>query len=109
MDFSREKIEVFEVDENGKRIENYNWDAYEINDALNDGRNIVQHGWHNKRLFNPVWDFEREEWIEGLSTEEIEKREQEIAEQENTPTEIERLEMALMELAIYTMSGGKGG
>ena len=91
MDFSREKTEVFEVDNEGNIIENYSWDAYEINKAIDDGKYIVQHGWHNKRLFNPVWDFEQEKWVEGLSDEEVQQREQERLEQENKPSEKERL------------------
>ena len=69
-----EKIEVFEVDDNGKIIENYLWDAYEINDAIDEGKNIIQHGWQD-RLFEPRYDFEQEKWVEGLSEEEVRQRE----------------------------------
>lgn len=113
MDYSREKIEVFEVDENGKIIENYSWDAYEINEALDEGRHIIQRGWQDKRLFSPKWNFESEEWHEGLSEEEVQQRELERIEQENQPSESdllkqenEMLAMAVMELSSRTLEEG---
>ncbi|HSH25175.1 MAG TPA: hypothetical protein VLA13_06520, partial [Massilibacterium sp.] len=95
LDYSYRKIDVFEVDDNGNIIENYSWNAYEINDAIDDGRNIIQHGWQ-ERLFEPRWDFEQEKWVEGLSDEEVQQREQERLEQENKPSETDVLAMAVM-------------
>lgn len=105
MDFSREKTEVFEVDDNGNIIENYSWNAYEINGAIDEGRNIIQYGWQ-ERLFEPRWDFKQEKWVEGLSDEEVQQREQERLEQENKPSETDVLAMAIMDLAELILNGG---
>lgn len=99
MDFSREKTEVFEVDNEGNIIENYSWNAHEINDAIDEGRNIIQHGWQ-ERLFEPRWDFEQEKWVEGLSNEEVEQRLKEIELQQNKPSESDMLTLAILELAV---------
>lgn len=109
-----ELIDIFEVNENGEVIENYSWDAYQINEALDEGRYIVQQGWQDKRLFSPVWDFESGDWVEGLSEIELHQRELEIIEQENQPNEYEQLKqenemlaMAVMELSSFMLKGGK--
>ena len=108
-----EKIEVYEVSDDGSIIENYLWDAYEINEAISEGRYIIQFGWQD-RLFEPRWGFEQEKWVEGLSNEEVRQREQEIIERENEPTELEKLKqenemlaMAVMELSTFMLNGGK--
>lgn len=113
MDYSREKIEVFEVDEQGSIIDNYLYDAYEINEAIDEGRLIIQQAWVD-RLFIPKWDFESETWVEGLSKDEVDSREQEILEHQDKPSEIdlikqenEMLAMAVMELSTHMMKGGK--
>lgn len=113
MGMPQEKIEVFEVDENGSIIENYSWDAYEINEALDAGRNIIQYGWRGKRLFSPKWDFNLSDWVEGLSEEEVKRRELEIIEQKNQPNELELLKkenemlaVAVMELSSRTLEEG---
>lgn len=113
MDYSRKKIEVFEVDNNGSIVENYLYDAHEINEAIDDNRTIIQSGW-DKRLFEPKWDFESKEWIEGLSEEEVAHEEEEINNNENKPTELDLIKqenemfaMAIMELTSYIMKGGE--
>lgn len=102
------KKDVFEVDQEGMIIEYLLMNDEEIEQARKNGRLIIEQGW-NQTFFEPKWDFVKEEWVEGLTDEEVQQREDEIIKQENQPSKIERLETALMELAILTMNGGNGG
>lgn len=101
------KIEVYEVDERGKIIENYMWDEEEINDAIRQGRNIITTLWQD-RLFTPSWDFSQGKWIEGLSESEVNARLQEIEEQNNKLSAEDLNTLALFELAqqIEELKGG---
>lgn len=74
-----ESKQVFEVDGNGKIVEVYMMTDEEIEES---SKTLVIKDWQGERLFEPKWNFETEEWEEGLSTEEIQRREQEIEEQE---------------------------
>lgn len=109
-----ELIEVFEVDAHGDIMENYIWSTREIYEAIEAGRNIILHGWQDKRLFSPKWDFSLGEWVEGLSEAELQQRELDIIEEENQPSEFELLKkenemlaMAIMELSSFMLEGGK--
>ena len=102
-----EKIEVYEVSDDGSIIENYLWDAYEINEAISEGRHIIQFGWQGS-LYEPKWDFEKQEWIHGISEEEIEQRELDAAEQQEKLREADMQALAILELAteIEKLKGG---
>lgn len=102
-----EKIEVYEVSDDGTIIENYLWDAYEINEAISEGRHIIQFGWQ-RSLYEPKWDFVKEEWVEGLTDEEVQQREQEIIEQQPKLNEADMQALAILELAmeIEKLKGG---
>lgn len=109
-----ELVEVFEVDDDGNIVENFIWSTYEINEAVDEGRNIVKHGWEGKRLFSPRWDFILEEWTEGLSEDELQQRELKIIEHDNQSNrfallseENEMLAMAIMELSSLILEGGE--
>lgn len=107
MDYSREKIEVYEVSDDGSIIDNYLWDAYEINEAISEGRHVIQIGWQSS-LYEPKWDFEKQEWVNGISEEEIERREQEAEEQQNKLNQADMQALAILELAteIEKLKGG---
>ncbi|WP_277680254.1 hypothetical protein [Gracilibacillus dipsosauri] len=102
-----EKIEVYEVSDDGSIIENYLWDAYEINEAISEDRHIIQFGWQGS-LYEPKWDFVKEEWVEGLTDEEVRQREQEIIEQQSKLNEADMQALAILELAmeIEKLKGG---
>ena len=111
MDYSREKIEVFEVDKQGNLLESYIWDAYEIDNAIAEGKIIIQHGWGGS-MYEPTWDFKKQEWVHGISEEEIQRREQDRLNQDNQPSELEvakkeneMLAMAVMELSSFLLGG----
>ena len=107
MDYSSETIEVYEVDENGVIIDIYSWDAYEINEAISEGRNIIQFSWQGS-LHEPKWDFEKQEWIHGISEEDIQKIEQEVKEQQIKLNQADMQALAILELAteIEKLKGG---
>src|SRR5690625_633096 len=107
MDYSQEKIEVYEVSDDGSIIENYLWDVYEINEAISEGRYIVQFGWQGS-LYEPKWNFEKQEWVNGISEEEIQRRVQEAEEQQNKLNQADMQALAILELAteIEKLKGG---
>jgi len=107
MDVSRELKEVFEVDVNGTIIDSYLWDENQINDATKEGRHIIQTKWEGS-LHNPIWDFGNQEWVHGLSEEEIRQREQEAEEQQSKLSDAYMQALAILELAldIEKLKGG---
>ena len=108
MDYSQTQTEVFEVNEDGNIINNYLWNITQINEAIRKGRNIIQSGWKDKHLFEPKWDFVKEEWVEGLTDEEVQQREQEIIQQQSQLNEADMQALAILELAteIEKLKGG---
>ncbi|WP_054859147.1 hypothetical protein [Gracilibacillus sp. JCM 18860] len=98
--------EVFEVDGQGFIIENYPYSEKEIQNAIDNGKSIITKGWQDLRLFKPKWDFETEQWIEGLTSEEIAEREALIAEQQSVLPDQDLNAIALMELASTVYEGG---
>lgn len=58
---------------------------------------------YEKRLFVPKWDFEKEDWVEGLTPEEVATREEEIENMNNKISGEEMNAIAIMELAQIIM------
>lgn len=90
-------------------VEEYDAQGKPISDPVPD--NYIPPN-YTKRLFTPRWDFTSQEWVEGLSTEEVAAKEREIS-GESKPSELDRLRqenemnaMAMMELAELVMEGG---
>lgn len=99
---------VIEVDQEGMIIEYLLMNNEEIEQARKNGRLIIEQGWNDQTFFEPKWDFVNEEWVEGLSDEEVQKREQEIIEQQSKLSEADMQALAILELAleIEEMKGG---
>lgn len=101
------KKDVFEVDQEGMIIEYLLMNDEEIEQARKNGRLIIEQGW-NQTFFEPKWDFVKEEWVEGLTDEEVQQREQEIIEQQSQLNEADMQALAILELAteIEKLKGG---
>lgn len=101
---------IFEVNLNGELIDIDELSEEEVKKARKEGKHIVTFGWHGKRLFKPKFNFELNDWVEGLSPEEIAERESEI---NNPPiSEIEQLKkgnemnaIAILELTSFILGG----
>lgn len=61
--------------------------------------------WGDRGFFMPKWDFERGDWIETLTAEEIAVKEQEIIEYQSQPSAEEMNAMAIMELTNLVLGG----
>src|SRR5690625_1366129 len=101
------KKDVFEVDQEGMIVEHLLMNKEEIEQARKNGRLIIEQGW-NQTFFEPKWDFVKEEWVEGLTEEEVQEREQEIIEQQSKLSEADMQALAILELAleIEKLKGG---
>ena len=102
------KKDVFKVDQEGAIIEYLLMSEEEIQEARKNDRFIIGEGWTDKRFFEPKWDFAKEEWVEGLTDEEVQRREQEIIQQQSQLNEADMQALAILELAteIEKLKGG---
>ena len=108
MDHSLIQKEVYLVNQEGKIIEYLLMTDSEITEARNEGKLVIKKGWSEKRLFEPKWDFDGEEWVEGLTEEEVQEREQEIIQQQSQLNDADMQALAILELAmeIEKLKGG---
>lgn len=77
---------------------------------LTDKQKIPDHHfkpWGDRGFFVPKWSFERNEWIESLTTEEIAIIREEIADSQNQITADEMNGISILELSNLIF-GGKG-
>ncbi|MGX9933384.1 hypothetical protein ACW0KB_19395 [Virgibacillus salarius] len=82
------------VDEDGFEIDC----IYGEFDATPNAHNLVPSNKDN-RLWQPRWDFIKEEWVESLNDEEINYREKLVNKQQNDLSDVELNAIAIMELA----------
>jgi hypothetical protein len=61
--------------------------------------------WGNRGFFVPIWDFEKSEWIESLTAEEIAAIKEEIADSQNQITADEMNGIAILELSNLIFGG----
>ena len=101
---TKQKV-VFEVDASGDVIDFFIMSEKEITSALEKGRHIIRDGW-SQRIFKPKYDFESEQWIEGLDQTEMEDELQLIKNQLNTPSDEVLNAIAIMELTQLVLGGG---
>ena len=94
--------QVYELNQDGTLKDIFLMSDEEIE---NTDKIIVTESWQDG-LFEPRYDFKQEKWVEGLSDEEVQQREQERLEQENKPSETDVLAMAVMDLAELVLNGG---
>lgn len=99
-------LEYHEVDINGKRI---------AVKSFREGVEVPPYhflGWGDRKFFDPKWDFELEDWVEGLPPEEVIAREEELQNQTQDPLTFQKLNeenemnaLAIMELAQISLGG----
>ncbi len=61
----------------------------------------------SKRLFRPKWNYDLQEWEEGMSPEEVAEKETEIDQEQNKPSDDEMNAIAIMELTELILGGGE--
>lgn len=60
-----------------------------------------------KRLFEPKWDFDKQEWTEGLSENEVAEKEAAIEKEQNKFSDEEMSALAILELGKLLMGEGE--
>ncbi|WBX80115.1 hypothetical protein PD280_21350 [Virgibacillus salarius] len=98
---------VIEVNESGEIIDHLLMTNEEIETAGSNGRFIITHGWEERRLFLPIFNFEISDWEEGLSPEEVALKEEEIQQNKSHPSKEDMNAIATMELAEMVVGGGE--
>lgn len=98
-------VEVFKVDQDGKVVDNLLMLEEEIEE--NDDPFLIPFGWSDKQLYMAVFDFDSNEWVEGMSDQEIAEIQFQV-EKENSRMSIDEMNaIAIMELATIVLEGGK--
>lgn len=87
------------VDDGGTIIEYYSFD----DESLVPDNHFKL--WVDRIFYQPKWDFSRNDWVETLSQEEIEKYKAEVEKQKAQPSTEEMNSMAIMELAEMILGG----
>ncbi|MBM7605977.1 hypothetical protein JOC75_004005 [Metabacillus crassostreae] len=93
-------IQAYKYDESFNYVEPVSLD---IDDEI--PKNVTLKSWEGKRLFSPKFDEELDEWIEGLSPEEVQLCLIEIEKQQNVTGPEEMNAMAIMELTNLILGG----
>lgn len=95
-------IPCWEIDQSGNIVEHYLMDNEEIQEARDEGKFIITKSWDNP-FFKPKYDFTLDDWVEGLTQEEIDELKNNQPPPELTLEDLKRENeinaLAIMELA----------
>ncbi|KEZ51328.1 hypothetical protein [Metabacillus indicus] len=92
-------LEYIIVDSDGKII-----DSVLLQDYEPVPENHVK-PWGDRGFFEPKWDFERGDWIEGLVSDEVERKRNENLASQRDPGPEEMNSMAILELTNMIFGG----